>query len=322
MDITVITNKERLELFSEHPIITKKYWIITPVINNIYSIIRDRVWMRVTGTFMYAPPRLGKTTCAKIVKTLLEQEFPDILIISFTAEPRRKQESGLFVDILQSENLAIAKSSRYKDTQRQLITHIQAQLFTKKGQQFVLMIDEMQKLGQDDLDMLATIHNRLEAIDIRMTTIGFAQPEILNIRTALQATGQSFLIARFLSEPIAFDGCATKFVLKAILESYDKVQHYPVDSDFTFTKFFLPFAYDRGLRLSDYSDEIWSALVCAAKQLTGASIPMEHLSRTIEYLLVQGSKSDSPEFKFKKKDFTSAVEASNLNYFSGLFGTQ
>lgn len=319
MDIHVLTNKERNELFSEHPVITKKYLIITPVITNTYSIIRDRVWMRSTGTFMYATPRMGKTTCARAIKILLEAEFPEIFVISFTAEVKRKLESGLFIDILQAENLAIVKSSRYKDTQRQLITHIQSKLFTKKGQQFVLMIDEMQKLGEEDLDMLATVHNRLEAIDIKMTTIGFAQPEILSTRTALQATGQNFLIARFLSEPIAFDGCATKSDLKEILESYDNVQYFPIDSDLTFTRFFLPYAFDKGFRMSAYSDEIWSGLVHASKQLSVDSIPMEHLSRTIEFLLVNGSKSDSPKFSFKKEDISNAIKASNLTYFSGLF---
>lgn len=318
----MISDKEHHDLFSDHPVITKKYLIITPVITNIYSMIRDRVWMRSTGIFMYATPRMGKTTCARAIKILLEAEFPEIFVISFSAEAKRKQESALLIDIIQSESLAIAKPSRYKDIQRQLITYIQSKLFTKKGQQFVLMIDEMQKLGHEDLDMLATIHNRLEAIGIKMTTLGFAQPEILSLRTTLQATSQNFLIARFLSEPIAFDGCATKSDLRVILESYDNIQYFPVDSDFTFTRFFLPYAFDNGFRLGNFSDEIWSALVNAAKQLTVDSIPMEHLSRTIEYLLVKGSKSDSPKFSFHKTDIILAVKASNLSMFSGLFGHQ
>ena len=322
MDIHMISDKERHNLFSEHPVITKKYLIITPVITNIYSIIRDRVWMRSTGTFMYATPRMGKTTCARAIKILLEAEFPEICVISFSAEAKRKQEAAMLIDIIQSESLAAVKPPRYKDIQRQLITHIQSKLVTKKGQQFVLMIDEMQKLGEEDLDMLATIHNRLEAIGIKMTTLGFGQPEILDLRTSLQTTSRNFLIARFLSEPIAFDGCTTKSDLKVILESYDNIQYFPVDSDFTFTRFFLPYAFDNGFRMSSYSDDIWSALVIAAKQLTADSIPMEHLSRTIEYLLVKGSKSDSPKFTFKKNDISSAVKASNLNYFFGLFDNQ
>ncbi len=315
----MITENERNRLFSEHPVITKEYLIITPVISNVYSLIRDRVWMRSTGTFMYATPRMGKTTCARAIKKLIEAEFPDILVISFTAESKRKQDSALFIDILQSENLLIVRLARYKDIQRQLITYIQSKLATRKGQQFVLMIDEMQKLCLDDLDMLATIHNRLESIGIRMTTLGFAQPEILSTRTALQATGQNFIIARFLSEPIPFDGCTTRGDLKVILEAYDNVQYFPIDSDYTFTRFFLPDAYSEGLRLSDYADDIWSALKHAAKQLMAESIPMEHLSRTIEYLLVDGSKYDSPKFKFDNNHIKNAVEASNLNYFSGLF---
>ena len=129
----------------------------------VYGLLRDRVWMRSTGTFMYATPRMGKSTCAKVIKISLEAEFPKILIIHFTAEPSN-QTSALFIDILQSEKIAIPKSARYKDVQRQLFTYIQSKLSEKKGQQLVLMIDEMQNLKQADLDMLATMHNRLELL--------------------------------------------------------------------------------------------------------------------------------------------------------------
>lgn len=268
MEIHNLTELERNELFAKHPVITKDYLIITPVIKMVYELIRDRVWMRSTGTFMYATPRMGKSTCANVIKLLLEAEFPNVFIIQFTAESSKKQSSALFIDILESERLAIPKLARYKDVQRQLLTYIQSKLVEKKGQQFVLMIDEMQNLKQDDLDMLATIHNRLEPLGIRMTTLGFAQPEILNVRSALQTTSQSYLIARFLSEPIPFDGCATKDGLQAILEAYDDIQVYPDDTTCTFTRFFLPYAYENGFRMTAYSNDIWSSLKKAAAQLT------------------------------------------------------
>jgi hypothetical protein len=319
MDFHVLTASERRELFDEHPVITKEYTVVTPVIKMVYELLRDRVWMRSTGTFMYATPRMGKSTCARAIKLLLEAEFPKILIIHFTAEDS-KQTSALFLDILQSENIRAPRSARYKDIQRQLFTHIQSKLIEKKGQQLVLMIDEMQSLKQADLDMLATMHNRLETLGIKMTTLGFAHPAILALRASLKTTDDTYLIARFLSEPIPFDGCATKENLKAILRAYDDELVFPDDSNCTYTQFFLPHAYENGLKISDYSDDIWKKLRNASAELVDNSIPMEHLSRTIEHMLVGCSKNDMPKFKFSNKDILDAVESSNLRSFSSSIG--
>lgn len=101
MDILHLSQEELNELRSEHPVVTKDYLIITPVITNVYGLIRERVFMRKTGTFMYATPRMGKTTCARAVETLLQHEFPKILIMRLIAEDSGRQESALFANILQ-----------------------------------------------------------------------------------------------------------------------------------------------------------------------------------------------------------------------------
>jgi hypothetical protein len=320
MDIQILTDQQRQEMLMSHPVITKQYLIITPVITKVYSLIRDRVYMRTTGTFMYATPRMGKTTCASAIQTLLEAEFPNIFVIRFIAEPS-KQQSAMLIDILSADKLAIPKSARYKELQKRLMTHIQSSLVMRNGKQFVLMIDEMQNLSEENLTDLATIHNRLEPLGIKMTTIGFGQPEIMARRSALLATNQSFLIARFLSEPIPFSGCASKEDLEEILRSYDEKQFYPEDSDYTFTRFFLPMAYENGFRLIQYAKSIWLALRKSAAGLAIDSIPMEHLSRTIEFLLVVGQQKDDSKFKLTPNDIKTAVQASNLSYFSGLMGS-
>ncbi len=304
--------KERTELLNNHPVITKNYTIITPVITMVYGLIRDRVWMRSTGTVLYGNPRMGKSTCADIIQLLLEAEFENILIIKFTAEYNRKKDSGLFIDILQSEKIHFPKSARFKDLQTQLITLIQAKLSEKKGQQFILMIDEMHKLSTNELDMLSTIHNRLQSFKIWMTTLGFAQPEIMNLRAGLQTTGYQYLIARFLSEPIPFDGCLSKSDLEKILNAYDEKLFFPEDSECSFTNFFLPMAFEKGLRLESFSKEIWTALQAASSNSMSPSIPMLYLSKTVETLLVIGSRKDGPKFKFDKLSIAEAVDISGL----------
>lgn len=307
-----------LKLLSNmHPVITKLYSIITPVVTDAYSVIRERVFMRKTGTFLYATPRMGKTTCAKLIKLLLEKEFHSILVMSVIAEEGGKTEADLLFSILDTARVHTLKRSKPRDLRRQLLSHVQSQLSIVGGNQFVLMIDEMQLLSDIQLDTLAALHNKLDFINIRMTTVGFAQPEILDVRSALLASDKTYLIARFLCEPFAFNGCASILDLKQILFDYDETQRFPEDSDYSFTRFFLPEAFKSGFRLSDYAEVIWKALKTAAGSAEG-SIPMEHLSRTVEYILVASSNFDRTSFKLDLEIIKAAVEASNLSYFNGL----
>ena len=315
MEILHITDEQRKGLLNNHPVVSKDYLIITPVISKVYALIRDRVYMRATGTFLYATPRMGKTTCARATKNLLEAEFPNIFVMSFIAEPPRKQEAGLLIDILEADMLSVPKHARYKDLQRHLLRHVMSNLEMREGQQFVLLVDEMQNLGEVELEILTAVHNRLEPLGIKMTTLGFGQPEILNLRSALLTSRKHYLIARFLSEPIPFDGCVSQEDLEVILHAYDEKQFYPEESDYSFTRFFLPEAYKNNFRLSTYSKQIWSALKKAANS---ESVPMEHLSRTIEFILVASKREDKSAFKLNAEQISTAIQASNLQYFSGL----
>lgn len=318
MDCLNLSYEEREVLIDEHPLIQKTYLLITPAIKRVYALIRERVWMRRTGTFMFARPRMGKTTCASAVRDSLQAEFPKLFVILFSADKRKQSDSGLIIDILKSDGLTIGPRLSYKDLFNRLLTHIETSVANRKGTQFVLMIDEMQLLSEADLNVLLVLHNRLELKSIKMTTIGFAQTDIQHVRSALHATQAHNLLARFLSEPIPFDGCTAKEDLEEILHAYDEVKRFPENSDYTYTRFFLPLAYENGFRLRQLSNPIWSALKKSSMPLGENSIPMEHLFRTIEYLLVAGRHFDTSDYAISRQNILDAVEASNLEEFCGV----
>jgi hypothetical protein len=318
MDCLNLSYEEREVLLDEHPLIQKTYLLITPAIERVYALIRERVWMRRTGTFMFARPRMGKTTCASAVRDSLQAEFPKLFVILFSADKRKQSDSGLIIDILKSDGLTIGSRPSYKDLFNRLLTHIETSVANRKGTQFVLMIDEMQLLSEADLNVLLVLHNRLELKSIKMTTIGFAQTDIQHVRSALHAAQAHNLLARFLSEPIPFDGCTAKEDLKEILYAYDEVKRFPENSDYTYTRFFLPLAYENGFRLRQFSNPIWSALKKSSMPLGDNSIPMEHLFRTVEYLLVAGRQLDMSNYAISRQNILDAIEASNLEEFCGV----
>lgn len=313
----------RASMLSRHPIVAKDYTVLTPMIQATYGLVRERVWTRRTGSFLYASPRTGKTRCAMAVKRLLATEFPDIHVMFLSADQRGStSDLGFVVDLLASEELVMKKRITYKEALLKLLTHIETQLASRAGNQLVLLVDELQLLSEADFRLLLVIHNRLEQKRIAMTTLGFGQPEILHVRTAL-ATSHAFnLIARFLSEPIVFDGCAGRQDLEVILEAYDTEKHYPEDTDWTYTRFFLPEAYKAGFRLREHAGMIWTLLKAAADPLPKGTVPMEHLTRTIEHILLANRKADATDFELDTKLVEAAVDVSNLKYFSGLMSVQ
>lgn len=306
-------------MLDDHPIVSKGYTVLTPMIVAAYSYIRDRVWMRKTGLYLYAPPRTGKTTCRNAVRLFLRDEFPDFHLVSFTAGDGRsasRSKLELLTDILNSEGIIVPKRAQFKDLLFDLLVHIEMKLSGQRSKHVVFMIDEMHRLSDDDFSTLLTVHNRLDDKKIQMTTIGFASPEISHVQTTLKGARKQQLLSRFLVEPIPFDGCGLKEDLMAVLRGYDMDNRFPEGSDWPYTRFFLPDLYDAGFRLSDYCDEIWSALQKAIEPFGGSTIPMLHLTSTVEFLLAANRTPRGGFFLLDTKTIDRAVLASGLaNYY-------
>lgn len=69
----------------------------------------------------------------------------------------------------------------------------------------------------------------------------------------MMIVGERQIIARFLSEPLAFDGRTSVEELKEILKTFDEGTEYPEGSGWSYTRFFLPQAFEQGFRLQTYA---------------------------------------------------------------------
>lgn len=314
-----LSDDARANLLEFHPIREKSYIIPTKMLDRTYAVIRERVWMRRTGVFFHSTPRMGKSTCVGDTKERLEGEFPSIFVTRLDArDSARPSQAHMYRLLLEAEDHVLAKRSDVDLLFNNAVTDIKLKVVSKKGSQYVLLIDEAQLLNQTDLQQLLLFHNAMDRSKIKMTTVSFAQPEIMHRRTALMASRQRQIIARFLSEPIVFEGCRDAADLKAILIVYDEESEYPEGSGWSYTRFFVPQAYAFGFRLYEYADKLWSALSIAAQKLESHTVPMEHLCSTIEHCLLAGWGEDSPNFVLSDHDIAEAVVAANLETFSGL----
>lgn len=318
-----MSDASRESMLEHHPVLEREYTLPTPMMERTYSIIRERIWARRTGVVFYASPRMGKTRCAIAVKDLISAEFPRIFVTLLSARRASRPTDGhVFRLILEAHHHALSKRVTADMLFENAKSEIRVQTNTLGGTQYVLLIDEMQLLNNVDLQQLVAFHNTLELAKIRMTTISFAQPEILHARSALMTTNDRQIIARFLSEPIAFEGCSTSEELKLLLKAYDEGSEFPENSGWSYTRFFFPAAFACGFRLAKYTSVIWVALSRAAGSANNGMIPLEHICLTVEYLLLGLRKNDSAELRIASSDASVAVDAANLQAFSTLMNAE
>ncbi|MER1940908.1 hypothetical protein ABS755_09400, partial [Castellaniella sp. FW104-16D08] len=108
--VNQLTTEQRAALLNSHPILEKNYRLPTPMLERTYAIIRERVWMKRTGVYLYASPRMGKTTCAETVQALLLLEFPKLHIVRINARRNlRPSDAHMFRLLLEGVNHALSK---------------------------------------------------------------------------------------------------------------------------------------------------------------------------------------------------------------------
>jgi hypothetical protein len=319
---TLFTEASRERLLATHPIRDREYVIPTPMMQRTYALVRDLVWARRTGVVFYAPPRTGKTRCALAVRDQLSSDFPNVYVTLLSARRSgRPSDSHMFRLILEAEKHALA-ARPHADM---LFTNLKADIRVKAAKigarQYVLLIDEMQLLNDVDLQQLVCFHNSLELVNIRMTTVSFAQPEILHRRSSLLAGHERQIIARFLSDTVHFDGCASDADFGKLLRAFDLASEYPEGSGISYTQFFFPTAFPTGFRLETYCSQIWEEFMRAIGGAQDQGVTMEHVCLTIEQLLMSLRRDDCPDLTLSPDDIARAVASSNLKSFNDAFNS-
>jgi hypothetical protein len=256
---------------------------------------------------------MGKTKCAMTIKELLEAEFPQKYILYHTVDGDRS--ARLVRDLVMCIGLVTKIKESYSQLMEKFLLRVVSKLEERGGNHFVMIIDENQLLSIDAYNELLVIHNRLGARGISMTTVGFGQTEILGKRQVLFALGATNLVARFLCEPVKFVGCLDLQDLTSILDQYDSKIEYPLDSGCTYTQFFLPQAFASGFRIANYASVVWAALINIAGEKGPGSLPLEHIFRVIEHMLLRCRHMDSANFEISAAIIDESIDASLIKEF-------
>ena len=283
-----------------HPLTLLKYIVSTPSIDTTYTEVKRCLRHRVPGAMLLGQSRYGKTYAARWMSRMMKEDYPKIVTVTFGCERKKRPvESAFFENILEAAEHSDVYSGSNSAKRRRLINHLTDQV-TRSGQNLVVFfIDEAQRLDLIEYEWLWDIHDQLERRGIRMITFLVGQQKLLNQKSALKEQGEIQIVNRLMVDELHFHGVRSAEEVASCLAGYDE-SCFPTDSDWTFTRFFLPYAYADGLRLADDAHVVWDAFV-SAHESAGfrfkIDIPMAYFSRAVEIALTDCSEHDKSGFR-------------------------
>lgn len=286
---------------ASHPLSLQKYIVATPSIDELYIAVRKCIKLRVPGGLIYAFTRYGKTYAIRYIRRALSLDFPGLFTIGIGCQKRRTpSESAFFSNFLKGAGHSKFETGTNKQLRIRLMHHLLDKLSVSKQNFFVVFADEAQKLEIEEYEWLREIHDELENNGYRMITFLVGQPELRNQKTALKKAGQTHIVGRFMIDEFEFHGVTCVEDASSCLEAYD-ITNFPIESDWSFTRFFLPKAWSAGFRLQDCAPYMWAEFA-AVHEESGfqekLEVPMTYFARSVEILLTAiGPDLDSINFQ-------------------------
>lgn len=102
------------------------------------------------------------------------------------------------------------------------------------------------------------IYNELDSAGISMTVILVGQEELVHQRSAFIQAKKAQIIGRFMIHEYKFKGVTDIKDMTVCLAGYDNVSEYPINSGWSFTRYYFPEIFDQGHRLHHCAKELFS----------------------------------------------------------------
>ncbi|WP_438477697.1 ATP-binding protein [Streptococcus pluranimalium] len=241
----------------KHPVESGNYLIPTPQIQELSQTIQWWLENRITGAIIYGKPRVGKTSAMILIgETLLKRTY-NIPYFYMSAVPESKpSESSFYSNILQA--IRHPKPNNRNKTQKriQLLDYLLVIARDSQQDRLVLMIDEAQNLTEYHYNWLIGLYNELYFRDIQLITLLVGQEQLNLQKQSFLEMGMAQIVGRFMVDSQSFWGIRSLSEIKEILNAFDAKIEFPEHSGISYTKYF----FKSGLQLSDYSDNLYTAL--------------------------------------------------------------
>lgn len=318
-----LCDAERRRLMEHHPVRTKFFRIPTPPLKRAFEVIVHLIASGAPGAAFVAYPRFGKTYGATYCVRKLPDVFPKIPVVFFNAhDDKRPTDARLFRDLLEQSGYSPGGSRTAPDELRARVVRAWFSMAAdSESHTVVLIVDEAQKLSADGYSWLIDVTNDLHKLDVRVITLLFGQPELELLRQTFLTMRRGDILGRFMTRVLAFEGIRSAVELREVMECYDDPEKivYPVQSDWCFTRFFLPEAYAHGWRLAAHAVDLWSQFerrarpgLSSSTRVAPISVGMEWIAGALQYVLVNNWDNDRPRLKLDADAWSAAVDSTGF----------
>ncbi|WHZ60075.1 hypothetical protein [Metabacillus hrfriensis] len=99
------------------------------------------------------------------------------------------------------------------------------------------------------------------------------------------------------------------------LRGYDEDSRYPVDSDYSFTRYFFPDLFDEGFRLEQVAEELYELFINLRRERsihTPLNLSMQYFTRVIEYILMMYGVDSENVKKITLAHMKEAIQFTNF----------
>lgn len=299
--------------FELHPIETGNYRIATPAIQEFYELILRCLRFRTSGALIYGPSRIGKTRSIEYLRLLLAENYPKITTYHVQAEHKpRHAEGPFFTSLLEAVGYPDPDTGSNPTKRIRLNNKIKEACSRAGSGTVIFFIDEAQRHSENEYEWLRDVHDHLDRQQIKLFTFLVGQEDLYAIKVNLQCAGKTQIVARFMVDEFAFYGIRNAQDVATCLAGYDR-STYPRNSDWTFTKFYLPRSVDSGYQLVDDAQVLWDDFASLHNKsgLPGKlEIPMESFTRAVEIVLKESQALDELKYRPAKSHWAQAVRNS------------
>ncbi|CAD6562214.1 hypothetical protein LMG28727_07687 [Paraburkholderia kirstenboschensis] len=270
---------------SLHPLVTGNYRLATPEIEAFYELVTRCLRYRIMGALIYGPSRVGKTRAIEYVRLLLARQYPKITTYHAQCEHKPRHAEGPFFATLLEAVGDHAPNAGTSSAKRSRLSLRIREAAARSGSNAVFMfLDEAQRFNENEYEWLRDVHDVLDRQQIKLFTFLVGQEELLAQKTALQLAGKTQIVARLMVDELAFYGIRNAQDVATCLNGYDQTA-YPEGTPWSFTRFYVPEAFDAGYRLVSDARQLWQTFEAAHHKASlpgNLDLPMESFVRAVD----------------------------------------
>lgn len=266
-----------------------QYTIPTKSILDLQNKVEEWISMNDCGAIIFGESRTGKTRAIRYISMHLKEKYSSQLpVYTFTATDHVPTQKTFYASLLAT----IGHEEPHKGTavqmRQRLVNRIIVNALDTKYRRAILFVDEAYLLSDKEYLWLIDIYNELNLQDILFTVFLFGTSELKQQKKGYIAAGKKQIVLRFMVNEFEFKGITNLREAAICMASVDKpFRPTGWKDDVILSKFFFPLAYEDGIKLSAYAEELWNAfeIVKHENNIQTDQILMKHFMDAILYCM-------------------------------------